>query len=152
MANGPPRALRSHRVDHGCPCRQRFRADDSNLTVITAPSKYCREGIQSDKTILLRVKVPSLFAPEPKYQAALKPAVRAGSGDFSRHTDAGKILLPGRLPGQVMFGRLQSIRRWAGNLSSSPPIPSRPSPWLRTCWPNMFCPGRQGRRDQAALP
>ena len=81
-----------------------------------------------------------------------KPAVRARGGDFFRYTDAEKILLLDRLPGRVMFGRLQSIRRRAGNLSSLAPIPSRPSPWLRTCRPNMFCPGRQGRRSQAALP
>ena len=44
----------------------------------------------------------------------LKPAVRTRGGDFFRYTDAGKILLLARLPGRVMFGRLQSFRRWAG--------------------------------------
>ncbi len=71
---------------------------------------------------------------------------------FFRYTNAGKILPLVRLPGWVMFGRLQSFRRWAWNLLSLVPISSRPSPWLRTNRPNMFCPGRQGRRDQAALP
>ena len=50
-----------------------------------------------------------------KRSITLKPAVRTRSGDFFRYTDAGKILLLVRLPGRVMFGRLQSIRRWAGN-------------------------------------
>ena len=49
-----------------------------------------------------------------KRSIAFKPAVRTRSGDFFRYTDAGKILLLVRLPGRVMFGRLQSIRRWAG--------------------------------------
>ena len=46
---------------------------------------------------------------------ALKPAVRTRGGDFFRYTDAGKILPLVRLPGRVMFGRLQSIRRWRGS-------------------------------------
>ena len=74
-----------------------------------------------------------------------KPAVRGRGGDFFRYTDAKKILPLARLPGQVMFGWLQSLRRWADALSDSVPIPSRPSPWLRTSQPNMFCPGRQGK-------
>ena len=45
-----------------------------------------------------------------KHRVAIKPAVRTRSGDFFRYTDAGKILLLGRLPGRVMFGRLQWIR------------------------------------------
>ena len=49
-----------------------------------------------------------------KRSITLKPAVRTRSGDFFRYTDAGKILLLIRLPGRVMFGRLQSIRRWVG--------------------------------------
>ena len=61
----------------------------------------------------------------------------------------GKILPLARLPGQVMFGWLQSIRRWAGSRSASAPIPSRPSPWLQTSQPNMFCPGRQGKWRQS---
>ena len=60
-----------------------------------------------------------------KRWVAIKPAVRARGGDFFRYTDAEKLLLLDRLPGRVMFGRLQSIRRWAGNLLSlcSDPIP-----------------------------
>ena len=42
-----------------------------------------------------------------KHRVAIKPAVRTRSGDFFRYTDAGKILLLVRLPGRVMFGRLQ---------------------------------------------
>ena len=91
-------------------------------------------------------------SPSRKRLVTRKPAVRSRSGDFFRYTDVEKILLLDRLPGRVMFGRLQSIRRWAGGLSSLAPIPSRPSPWLRTSRPNMFCPGRQGRRDQPAFP
>ena len=78
-----------------------------------------------------------------KRLVALKPAVRARGGDFFRYTDAEKILLLGRLPGRVMFGRLQSFRRWAGELFSLAPIPlllrSRPArrhsygPASRTC-------------------
>ena len=49
-----------------------------------------------------------------KRSITLKPAVRTRGGDFLRYTDAGKILLLDRLPGRVMFGRLQSIRRWVG--------------------------------------
>ena len=52
-----------------------------------------------------------------KRSITLKPAVRTRGGDFLRYTDAGKILLLVRLPGRVMFGRLQSIRRCAGNYS-----------------------------------
>ena len=63
-----------------------------------------------------------------------------------------KILPLSRLPGQVMFGRLHSIRRWAGNLFVSAPIPSRPSPWLRISRPNMFCPGRQGEMELVRQP
>ena len=63
-----------------------------------------------------------------------------------------KILPLARLPGQVMFGRLHSIRRWAGNLFVSAPIPSRPSPWLRISRPNMFCPGRQGEMELVRQP
>ncbi len=81
-----------------------------------------------------------------------KPVVRVRGGDFFRYTDAEKILPLTRLPGQVMFGWLQSIRRWAGNLFDSVPIPSRPSPWLRTSQPNMFCPGRQGEVQSVRQP
>ena len=69
--------------------------------------------------------VPSLFVPEPKTFGHTQ-ACRSGKGwRFFRYTDAEKILLLGRLPGRVMFGQLQSIRRWAGGLSSfcSDPIP-----------------------------
>ena len=45
-----------------------------------------------------------------KRSITLKPAVRTRGGDFLRYTDAGKILLLVRLPGRVMFGRLQSIK------------------------------------------
>ena len=81
-----------------------------------------------------------------------QPAVQTSGGDFFRYTDAEKILPLGWLPGQDMLGRLQSCRRWAAGLFASVPIPSRPSPWLRTNRPNMFCPGRQRERGQAASP
>jgi hypothetical protein len=79
-----------------------------------------------------------------KPSMTVKPAVQTSGGDFFRYTDAEKILPLVWLPGQGMFGRLQSFRRWAGGLSASAPIPSRPSPWLRLNRPNVFCPGRQG--------
>ena len=44
-------------------------------------------------------------------------------------------------------GRLQSFRRWAGSFSAFVPIPSRPSPWLRTNRPDTTSPGRQDRRN-----
>ena len=37
-----PRALLSKNVDHSCLCQHRKSADDSNLSVITAPYRYCR--------------------------------------------------------------------------------------------------------------
>ena len=80
-----------------------------------------------------------------------QPAVQTRGGDFFRYTDAEKILPLVWLPGQGMLGRLQFCRRWAGGLSASVPIPSRPSPCLPTNRPSMFCPGRQGEKRQAAL-
>ncbi len=95
---------------------------------------------------------PSLFVPE------LKTLHYPTSLPFGEEVEifslygCEKILPLARLPGQVMFGRLHSIRRWAGNLFVSTPIPSRPSPWLRISRPNMFCPGRQGEMELVRQP
>ena len=95
---------------------------------------------------------PSLFVPE------LKTLHYPTSLPFGEEVEifslygCEKILPLARLPGQVMFGRLHSIRRWAGNLFVSAPIPSRPSPWLRISRPNMFCPGRQGEMELVRQP
>ena len=43
------------------------------------------------------------------------------------------------------------VFRWAGELPFPASIPSRPSPWRRVCRPNMFCPGRQGRRSRTGF-
>ena len=90
-------------------------------------------------------------SPSREPSIADKPALQTSGGDFFRYTDAEKILPLVWLPGQGMLGRLSSCRRWVGELSASVPIPSRPSPWLPTNRPSIFCPGRQGERRQAAL-
>jgi hypothetical protein len=59
--------------------------------------------------------------------------------------------LPG-VPGQGMFGRIKSFRRWAHYvlfLFRSCPARRRGCGRSR---PDMPCQGRQGRRDQASLP
>ena len=61
-----------------------------------------------------RILFQSCSSRNRKRLVAFKPAVRTRGGDFLRYTDAGKILLLVRLPGRVMFGRPQSIMRWAG--------------------------------------
>ena len=88
---------------------------------------------------------PSLFVPEPKTLHYPPSLPFEEEVEIFPLYGCGKILPLARLPGQVMFGWLQSRRRWAGYLPVSVPIPSRPSPWLRTSQPNMFCPGRQGK-------
>ena len=69
--------------------------------------------------------VPILFVQELKMFGDTQACRLVKGWRFFRYTDAGKILLLGRLPGRVMFGRLQSIKRWAGNLFAlySNPIP-----------------------------
>ncbi len=42
QANGSPRVLLSNSVDHGFTCAHSFIADDSNLEVITTPSRCSR--------------------------------------------------------------------------------------------------------------
>ena len=88
---------------------------------------------------------PSLFVPEPKTLQYPPSLLFEEEVEIFSLYGCEKILPLARLPGQVMFGWLQSLRRWAGRLSDSVPIPSRPSPWPRISQPNMFCPGRQGK-------
>ena len=99
-----------------------------------------------------RKNAPSLFVPEPKTQHYPTSLPFGEEVEIFSLYGCEKILPLARLPGQVMFGRLHSIRRWAGNLFVSAPIPSRPSPWLRISRPNMFCPGRQGEMELVRQP
>ena len=99
-----------------------------------------------------RKNAPSLFVPEPKTQQYPTSLPFGEEVEIFSLYGCEKILPLARLPGQVMFGRLHSIRRWAGNLFVSAPIPSRPSPWLRISRPNMFCPGRQGEMELVRQP
>ena len=99
-----------------------------------------------------RKNAPSLFVPEPKTQHYPTSLPFGEEVEIFSLYGCEKILPLARLPGQVMFGRLHSIRRWAGNLFVSAPIPSRPSPWLRISRPNMFCPCRRGEMELVRQP
>ena len=99
-----------------------------------------------------RKNAPSLFVPEPQTQHYPTSLPFGEEVEIFSLYGCEKILPLARSPGQVMFGRLHSIRQWAGNLFVSAPIPSRPSPWLRISRPNMFCPGRQGEMELVRQP
>ena len=108
-------------------------------------------GMNSVISNWLRYTVPILFVPEPK-TLDYTQACRSDKGwrffplyGCGKNTTACPIAWTGYVRPVTMDPR------WAGELSFPASIPSRPSPWRRASRPNMFCPGRQGRRSRTGF-
>ena len=120
---------------------------------MSCPSSYLQryqttyEYVKNERPKILRACSP------PSRNAAIsdKPAVRGRGGDFfairmRKNTTSFPIAWTG------YFGLATINQAMGGQSACFVPIPSRPSPWLPTCQPKMFCPGRQGEMELVRQP
>ena len=73
-----PRALLSNYVDHGRPCQHRENADDSNLSVITAPCRCCQIVMVYTLRLFLDLSVPRFGTRGPQHSRRRVPLTGSG--------------------------------------------------------------------------